>query len=116
MHLKSICAAILTDEEKSWLERLNDYETDSFGTLIKKIIEIQEQKQINLLSKDDLSQLDSLRKTRNYWVHQCFSLPNPIIFKKDELKINEYATKIITDLNDAIKWDEEITKKMHNRK
>ena len=114
MHLKSICAAILADEEKSWLERLNDYETDSFGTLIKKIIEIQEQKQINLLSKDDLSQLDNLRKTRNYWVHQCFSLPKPIIFKKDELKINEYANKIITDLNEAIMWDEKITNKMNN--
>lgn len=112
MRLKAICAAILADEEKSWIQRLDDYESDSFGTLLKKINEIQEKKQINVLTKDDLSQLDNLRITRNYWAHQCFGGKRPIIFKKEIVNRNEYANKIISDLNDAIAWDEKLTNKI----
>lgn len=112
MHLKGICAAILADEEKSWIERLDDYESDSFGTLLKRIKEIQEQKHINVLTKDDLTQLDRLRITRNYWAHQCFGGKQPVIFKKERVNRNDYATKIITDLDEAIEWDEKLAKKM----
>ena len=113
MHLKGICAAILADEEKSWIERLNDYESDSFGTLLKKIKEIQEQKQINLFSKDELTQLDNLRITRNYWAHQCFGGRQPITFKNDLLRRDEYADKINADLNEVIEWEEKLTNKMN---
>lgn len=112
MRLKTLCAAILADEEKGWFERLNDYETDSFGTLLKKIKEIQDEKQITILSKDELTELDNLRFTRNYWAHQCFGGQHPIIFKNDKVKINEYANKITTDLNKAIEWDEKLTRKL----
>lgn len=113
MRLKAICVAILADEGKNWFESLNDYETDSFGTLIKKITELQEQKHVYPLSKEDLLQLDDIRKTRNYWAHQCFGGQQPITFKNDELKRQEFASKIIADLNEAIKWDEKLTKKMN---
>ena len=112
MRLKGICVAILADEEKSWFESLNDYETDSFGTLVKKITELQEQKNVYPLSKDDLSQLNDIRKTRNYWAHQCFGGQRPIIFNNDKLKNQEYAAKINSDLDEAIKWDEKLTKIM----
>ena len=112
MRLKGICVAILADEEKSWFESLNDYETDSFGTLIKKITELQEQKNVYPLSKDDLSQLNDIRKTRNYWAHQCFGGLRPIIFNNDKLKHQEFATKINSDLDEAIMWDEKLTKIM----
>ena len=112
MRLKTLCVVILADEEKSWFESLNDYETDSFGTLVKKITELQEQKNVYPLSKDDLSQLNDIRKTRNYWAHQCFGGQRPIIFNNDKLKNQEYAAKINSDLDEAIKWDEKLTKIM----
>ena len=112
MRLKAICAALLADEEKSWIQRLDDYESDSFGTLLKKIKEIQEQKHIDVLTKDDLEQLDKMRITRNYWAHQCFGGKQPIIFKKEIVNRNEYANKIISDLDEAIEWDEKLTKKI----
>ncbi len=112
MRLKAICAGILANEEKSWIERLDDYESDSFGTLLTKIKEIQKQKQITVLNKDDLAKLDKLRITRNYWAHQCFGGKHPIIFKKETVNRNEYANKIITDLNEAVEWDEKLTNKI----
>ena len=111
MRLKAICAAILADEEKSWIERLDDYESDSFGTLLKKITEIQEKKHIKLLTRDELLELDKIRITRNYWAHQCFGGRQPIVFKNDEVKRSEYVNKILADLNEAIKWDEKLTLK-----
>lgn len=116
MRLKAICAAILADEEKSWIERLDDYESDSFGTLLKKIKEIQKQKQITVLNKDDLAKLDKLRITRNYWAHQCFGGKYPIIIKKEVVNKQEYANKITADLSDAIDWDEKLTEKIKIQK
>lgn len=109
MRLKFICSGLLADEEKVWFERLSDYENDSFGCLLKKIKEIQEQKKIILLGNDDFSKLDDLRKTRNYWAHQCFGGQTPIVFKDDKVKRNEYAIKIVSDLDEAIEWNEKLT-------
>ncbi len=63
-----------------------------------------------MLNEDDFSKLDDLRKTRNYWAHQCFGGNQPIVFKNDELKRIEYARKIYSDLNEAIEWEEKLTK------
>ena len=109
MRLKFICSGLLADEEKVWFERLSDYENDSFGCLLKKIKEIQKQKKITLLKEDDFSKLDDLRKTRNYWAHQCFGGQTPIVFKDDKVKRNEYAIKIVSDLDEAIEWNEKLT-------
>lgn len=109
MRLKFICSGLLTDEEKVWFERLSDYENDSFGCLLKKIKEIQKQKNVALLKEDDFSKLDDLRKTRNYWAHQCFGGQTPIVFKDDKVKRNEYAIKIVSDLDEAIEWNEKLT-------
>ena len=49
MRLRFLCADFLADEERNWFERLSDYESDSFGFLLKKIKEIQEQKKVTLL-------------------------------------------------------------------
>lgn len=109
MRLKFICSGFLADEEKVWFERLSDYENDSFGCLLKKIKEIQKQKNVALLKEDDFSKLDDLRKTRNYWAHQCFGGQTPIVFKDDKVKRNEYAIKIVSDLDEAIEWNEKLT-------
>ena len=109
MRLKFICSGFLADEEKGWFERLSDYENDSFGCLLKKIKEIQKQKKVNLFKEADFSKLDDLRKTRNYWAHQCFGGQMPIVFKDDRVKRNEYAVKLVSDLDEAIAWEEKLT-------
>ena len=109
MRLKFLCAAMMEDEDRAWFFRLDDYESDPFGLLVKKLKELQTQKQIAILSQEDFDALDELRKTRNYWVHQCFGGRMPIVFKKGEVKWSRYATKIVLDLNDAIEWDEKLT-------
>ena len=68
MRLKGICAALMADEEKGWFDRLYDYESDPFGVLIRTINLLQSQKQTVVLSEEDVSTLNNLRKSRNYWV------------------------------------------------
>ena len=109
MRLKTACAGLLADKEKDWFARLSDYESDPFGVLIKKIKEIQQLKNLSLLSEDDFVKLDELREKRNYWAHQCFGGQNPIVFNHGELRNPEYAKTIIADLDNAIKWDERLT-------
>lgn len=109
MRLKFTCAALLADEERGWFDRLNDYESDPFGLLLQKIKDLQVQKQIEVILQEDFIALDELRKTRNYWVHQCFGGQMPIVFRKGEVKNSGYAKRIVSDLNDAIEWDEKLT-------
>ncbi len=109
MRLRSICATLLADEDRGWLDRLDDYELDAFGSLLKKIKVIQRQKQKVLLSDDDFEKLDDLRKTRNYWVHQCFGLHNRVGFRNKVVKNPEHIKRIIEDFNEVVEWDEKLT-------
>lgn len=111
MRLKSICAGLLADEERDWFDRLYDFESDPFGLLIRKTKEIQVQKQVNILTQDDFTTLDDLRKTRNYWVHQCFGGSIPVVFSREgKVKRSRYVEKIIFDLDNAVAWDKKLTK------
>ena len=107
--LKYICMAIIVDEQNEWLSALHDVEFDYFGILVTRIQSLQTQKKIDLLSREDIEELDKLRKTRNYWVHQCFGgLENLIIFKNGELKNPAYGKKISNDLSEAIRWEKKL--------
>lgn len=111
--LKYICASLLADEQKGWFERLNDLESDPFGMLIKKIQQLQNEKQIIILSDEEINGLDDVRNSRNYWIHQCFcGMSSPVIFRKGELRRSEHGKRLRTDLSIAIEWDEKLTNKM----
>ena len=109
MRLRGICATLLADEERGWFERLEDYESDPLGKLITQTQEIQSQKQKDLLSPEDFEALEALRKTRNYWVHQCFSDYTPVIFRNGSVRNPSHAQEITLALRDAINWDERLT-------
>lgn len=109
MHLKGICAALDVDKENSWFDKLDDFEADPLGKLLKKIKKLQSKKNYKLLKDDDFRELDELRKKRNYWVHQCFSTDDHVIFRKGILREASYCTKICSDWREAIEWDEKIT-------
>ena len=66
MHLKGICAALDVDKENSWFDKLDDFEADPLGKLLKKIKKLQSKKNYKLLKDDDFRELDELRKKRNY--------------------------------------------------
>lgn len=108
MRLKFICAAFLANNEKGWLERLDDIDSDPYGTLLHNIKELQEKRKIEVLSPDDFIALDEIREKRNYWVHQCFGGKYPIVFPKGKLKNAGYGTMIVADLDTAIAWDEKL--------
>ena len=109
MRLKGICAAILADADKSWFDRLADYDSDPFGKLIKQIKTLQSQKNIFLFSQADFEALADLRETRNYWVHQCFTSFHPVTFRKGLVRWPEFAVRIKSDFQNAVDWDEKLT-------
>lgn len=110
MRLKGICAAFITDNREDWHQKLGDYRCNPFGLLVYKITEIQNREHISVLEQEDLAALDSLRETRNYWVHQCFGGDEPICFSRQgELKRPIYAQRLKADLRDAIEWDQKLT-------
>ena len=112
MHLRGICAALLANKDDSWFKKLDEHETDTLGELIKKIQFLQNQKQLELFTPEDIETLNQIRKSRNYWVHQCFIDPNlrTVTFRKDEtIKHTEIAQRINSDLRTAVEWNEKIT-------
>ena len=108
MRLKFICSALLTDSEKDWLERLVDFDSDPFGKLLNKIKDIQIQKHLEALKEDDFTALNEIRERRNYWIHQCFSRNDHVIFQRNLLRDTIYGKMIINDLETAMKWDEKL--------
>ena len=106
--LKGICASLLADEERGWFERLDDYESDPLGKMIQEIQILQEKKNCALFSSEDFEALNAMRKTRNYWVHQCFVGYTHVTFHKDIVR-PPYGGKLNADLNEAIDWDQKLT-------
>lgn len=49
MHLKGICAALDVDKENSWFDKLDDFEADPLGKLLKKLKSYRVKKIINCL-------------------------------------------------------------------
>lgn len=112
MRLKCICADLLADEDRGWFERLSDYESDPLGLLILKIQDLQKQTNTVLFTQDDFKTLKELKGRRNYWVHQCFGGNNPIVFSGEgTVKSIWGIQQIVSDLDDAMKWDEIITER-----
>ncbi len=112
MHLKGICAALLDEEGRTWFDKLDEYDTDPLGKLLLTIKTIQAQENISLFSTADLNALDSLRISRNFWVHQCFAGDKDkrhIVFKNGVVRDIDHAKRLNNDLRDAKEWDEKIT-------
>lgn len=114
MRLKTICAGLLSDEERTWFDRLNDYDSDSLGKLIRKINKTQREKNTNLLTSKDFKALKTIRETRNYWAHQCFGALKHVTFKNDTVKNPEYADRIMADLKKAEMMDQLLAEKVHS--
>ena len=113
MRLKGICTAIYSNSMTDWFQRLNDYDGDPLGKLIQKIHVAQEEKIRIVFSAEEFNDLDRIRQARNFWCHQCFGGDFHIIFKNGVVKQPEYAKKLVSDLREAIEWDERLANKHH---
>ena len=111
MHLKGICASFPEDENRTWFDMLDDYESDPFGKLLLTIQKYQNEKKVVLFSAEDFSALDKIRKERNYWVHRCFAgdKDGHVIFKHGAVRDEEFVLRLNSDLHDAVDWDKKIT-------
>lgn len=108
--LRAVCAALLADEDRNWIDRLDDYGTDALGKLIYQVRTIQKKGQFDLLSDEDIDKLHELRKNRNYWCHECFNGYVPVIFKNGKVKRSEHGERLVKDYEEAVEWDEKLTR------
>lgn len=106
--LKGICASLLADEERGWFDRLEDYESDPLGKMIQEIQSLQAKKNCILFSPEEYEALNTIRQSRNYWVHQCFVGSSHVTFRNDIVKA-PFDKKLTNDLNEAIFWDQKLT-------
>lgn len=112
LRLRAICARMSNENEKDWFSKYIELETDTFGVLIQNLQEIQRQRKNTVLTENDFDDLNSIRKTRNYWVHQCFNGTfegvNPISFHNGAVNMPSHAQKLLDSLDVAIEWDEKL--------
>ncbi len=109
-HLKGLCASLLADEERSWFDRLADYESDPLGKMIQEIKSLQAKKDCFLFSPEEFEALNTIRQSRNFWVHQCFIGYSHVTFRNGIVRA-PYGGKLVADLNEAIDWDLKIIEK-----
>ncbi len=110
MRLKGICAALPDGEDKGWLERLDDFDLEPMGRMIQKIRTYQKNNNVALFSEEDLSSLDSVRESRNYWVHQCFVGYTPVTFGKGLVKKTDDVSRLESDFRKAVEWDDNLAR------
>ena len=113
MHLKYICVNLIGKRQGYLFERFEEFQSDTLGKLIRLIGEYQEQNQAEWFTPDDLEVLEALRGSRNYWVHACFSEEYHVSFRNGQVKNPAFAQRLKQDLQDAIDWDEKITRIGH---
>lgn len=68
-HLEGIYAAI---SEKDILQGFQDVQNDNFHRIIKKIKEIENQKNISLFTDKEHKQMEKIFQRRNFWCHNCY--------------------------------------------
>lgn len=109
IHLKEICAVLLADKDRGWFKRLDDYETDTMGEMIRKLRTVQAQKKVEFFSSADFEALEAFRQRRNYWIHKCFIDDCvTIVFKDGGLKRPQHAKMITDDFLNAQEWNEKL--------
>ena len=52
--------------------------------MLKEIKRLQAQNNIEVFTEEEFVTLDNMRKTRNYWVHQCFSAYSGPTFRRGD--------------------------------
>jgi hypothetical protein len=112
MRLRFFCADVLADEKRDWFARLDDYEVDPFGKLLRLAREVQAEAGGCWFSEDDFKKLDEIRLERNYWIHQCFGLKDNVTFSTGRAPVvrkAEYANRLDLALRDAVEWNEKLT-------
>ena len=112
VHLKGLCALLLADEERGWFDRLEDYESDPLGKMIQEIQSLQVKKNCVLFSPEEFEALNTIRQSRNLWVHQCFVGYSHVTFRNGIVRA-PYGEMLAADLNEAIYWDQKITEIGH---
>ena len=116
MRLRMLCATVTAEADKSWFRKIDDYQGDSLGQLIRRLQVIQTKQQTEQLSANEIQELDSLRISRNYWCHECFGLDDPVTFSRSKgadaervVKRAVHVKRLIDDLQKANDWDERLT-------
>ncbi len=107
--LRAISAALLADEDRNWIDRLEDYETDALGKLIYQAQQIQKNGRFDFLPETDFDSLHELRKNRNYWCHECFNGDTPVTFRNGNVRRAYHSERLERDLEEAVIWDEKLT-------
>ena len=107
--LRGICVDILAERDRDWVDQLSDYDKDALGQLIRKLSEIQIDREKEWFSKEDFEALDNVRKARNYWCHECFGgTENVVTFKKGMVKNPSHAKRLKADYETATEWDDKL--------
>lgn len=115
--LKILCSDLLSSDSMEWFSRLEDYDNDPFGKLLVKISETQQKTGKTVLKDSEIEELKEIKKSRNYWVHKCFTDSKCVTFSQDRnsnqrvLRNNEYAIRLNMDLDQAKDWNEKLTEK-----
>ena len=95
------------------VDRLEDYESDPLGKMIQEIQSLQVKKNCVLFSPEEFEALNTIRQSRNFWVHQCFVGYSHVTFRNGIVRA-PYGEKLATDLNEAIDWDQKIIEVKHS--
>ena len=108
--MKCLCAALCFGEGKNWFQKMDDFDSDPLGKMIQLLQAVQQQKQLELLTPEEILSLNDLRETRNWWVHQCFTNTEKCVtFSKGKLRKSMYEDMLKRDFDDALRWEERIT-------
>lgn len=98
MHLEGIYAVL---SGKSFFSGLEDVERRSIYKIIKMIRRIEHIQGVSIFSEQIYSELESLNRSRNFWVHNCYT---DLVFnhRSETLKKPEDVKRLHNDIRTAV--------------
>ena len=110
--LSNLSCGFFNPVNEDYFENIQKVSGDTIFKLLKLICSEQEKKNEEVLNKEILDRVNSFRKSRNFWIHECF-IKGCIGFNKDkngELKLikEEYAIKLKNDEKEAYLLNEDL--------
>lgn len=106
-HLEGIYAAV---SDKPFHIGVREVERDSLSGVVREIKELEQDKDIAVLSEDEYQQLRQIIERRNFWCHSCYFELSFDLQTGGPAKVRD-VQKLLADLKTAQLWREQLLQK-----
>ena len=94
-----------------WDDTMDELSEDNWGTLLRKLKDLDYSDNKPYLSEEDYELLDEIRTRRNYWSHQCYLV---FVYMEDSYERDERLRRMLRQIENEGNRAAKLQRKMEN--